>query len=57
MVFVHVNRTGKLCFLAHSLTENHDLLKEEARERLDLGRCVGLARRRKVVKSVQRPFV
>ena len=56
MVFVHVNRAGELCFLAHSLTKNHDLFKEEARERLDLGWSVSLTRR-KVVQGVQRPFV
>lgn len=56
MVLVHVVWTCKLRFLADSLTEDHDLLKEEARERFDLGRGIGLARR-KIVQGVQRTFV
>ena len=56
VVLVNVVWTCKLRFLADSLTEDHNLLKEEARERFDLGRGIGLTRR-KSVQGVQRTFM
>ena len=53
VVLVHVVWTCELRPFAHSLTEDHNLLKEEARERFDLGRRIGLTRSPKVVQGIQ----